>query len=121
MSPSPLYRPVHRELRERIVSGAYPPGGGLPSERRLIEDFKVSLITVRRALDELVLDGLIERRQGVGSFVRDQARDVVVGMSSFTTDVLSGRLRLVRVILKDALVPAAPDISQRSSHVSPMP
>ena len=45
--------------------------------------------------------------------MRDQARDVVVGMSSFTTDVLSGRLRLVRSILKDALVPAAPDIAER--------
>jgi GntR family transcriptional regulator len=118
VSPSPLYRTVHRELRERIVSGLYPPGGGVPSERRLIEEFKVSLITVRRALDELVLDGLIERRQGVGSFVRDKARDVVVGMSSFTTDVMSGRLRLVRSVLKDALAPCPADIADRL-HVQP--
>ncbi len=115
MSPAPLYRTVHRELRARIVSGVYAPGGSVPSERKLIEEFKVSLITVRRALDELVLDGLIERRQGVGSFVRERARDVVVGMSSFTTDVMSGRLRLVRSVLKDALVPVAADIAERLS------
>ncbi len=115
MSASPLYRTVHRELRQRIVSGIYPPGRSVPSERRLIEEFKVSLITVRRALDELVLDGLIVRRQGVGSFVRDRAREVLVGMSSFTTDVMTGRLRVVRSVLKDSLDPVPADIAERLS------
>jgi DNA-binding GntR family transcriptional regulator len=112
---SPLYRTVHQELRERIVNGQYAPGAILPSERRLIDEFGVSLITIRRAMDELVLDGLIERRQGVGSFVRDRARGVVVGMSSFTTDVLTGRLRLVRTLLEDAQVPASPEVARRLS------
>jgi GntR family transcriptional regulator len=113
VSSSPLYRSVHKELRDRIGGGRYPPGGLLPSERRLVDEFGVSLITIRRAMDELVLDGLVERRQGVGSFVRERGRDVVVGMSSFTTDVLTGRLRIVRTLLEDAQVPAPPDIAQR--------
>ena len=113
MSTSPLYRSVHTELRERIVDGRYAPGAVLPSERRLVEEFSVSLITIRRAMDELVLDGLVERRQGVGSFVRERARGVVVGMSSFTTDVLTGRLRLVRTLLEDTQVPAAPDVARK--------
>jgi len=113
VSPHPLYRTVHRELRQRIVTGRYGPGAVLPSERRLIDEFGVSLITIRRAMDELVLDGLIERRQGVGSFVREQARGVVVGMSSFTTDVLAGRLRLVRTLLEDRQVPAPAEVARR--------
>lgn len=115
MSTAPLYRTVHRELRQRIVTGRYGPGAILPSERRLIDEFGVSLITIRRAMDELVLDGLIERRQGVGSFVREQARGVVVGMSSFTTDVLAGRLRLVRTLLEDGQIPAPSEVALRLS------
>jgi GntR family transcriptional regulator len=111
----PLYRSVHQALRERIISHAYPPGAILPSERKLIDEFGVSLITVRRAMDELVLDGLIERRQGVGSFVREQARGVVVGMSSFTADVLSGRLRLIRTLLEDAQQPASAEVARKLS------
>ena len=107
----PLYRSVHDELRRRIVSGTYPAGAGLPSERKLIVEFGVSLITVRRAMDELVLDGLIERRQGVGSFVRHRARAVSVGMSSFTSDVRDGRLRLARTLLADTMVPAPPEVA----------
>ncbi len=115
MNAAPLYRSVHRELRERIVTGRYAPGAVLPSERRLIDEFHVSLITVRRAMDELVLDGLVERRQGVGSFVRDRARGVVVGMSSFTTDVETGRLRLVRTLLEDSPVSASAEVAGRLS------
>jgi GntR family transcriptional regulator len=109
----PLYQSVHRELRRRILSGAYAPGVCLPAERMLIAEFGVSLITVRRALDELVLDGLIERRQGVGTFVRERARNVGVDMSRFTADVLNGRLRLVRTLLDDSLAPAEPDVAER--------
>ncbi|MCX6031545.1 MAG: GntR family transcriptional regulator [Chloroflexi bacterium] len=110
MTP-PLYHTVYHELKRRIVSATYLPGGGLPSERRLGEEFGVSLITIRRALDELVLDGLIERRHGIGSFVRDQARNVGVGMSSFTSDVLAGRLRLVRTLLQDDTTSASPEVA----------
>ena len=110
---SPLYHTVHHQLKQRIESGTYPPGTRLPSERQLSGEFDVSLITVRRAMDELVLDGLIERRQGIGSFVRDQARNVVVGMSSFTADVVSGRLRLVRTLLLDDTVTASAEVAAR--------
>lgn len=110
---APLYHTIYHELKQRIVAATYPPGTGLPSERKLGEEFGVSLITIRRALDELVLDGLIERRQGIGSFVRDRARNVVVGMSSFTSDVVAGRLRLVRTLLQDDMIAASPEVATR--------
>jgi len=110
---TPLYRTVYDSLKARILAGGYPPGVALPSESRLVHDYGVSLITVRRALQELVLDGLIERRQGVGSFVREASRGVVVGLSSFDADVAEGRLRLARDLLADRELPAPAGVAER--------
>jgi DNA-binding GntR family transcriptional regulator len=105
---------LYNELRDRISSGVYPPGTALPSEARMREEFGVSLITIRRAIHELSLDGLVDSRQGIGSFVRECGRDsVVVSMSSFTSDVAAGRLRLIRTLMADELVPATSDVADK--------
>jgi GntR family transcriptional regulator, arabinose operon transcriptional repressor len=65
----PKYRQVYEALLRQIVSGRVPPGGRLPSEADLVQQFGASRITVARALRELQLAGLIERRAGSGSFV----------------------------------------------------
>ncbi|MCL5105614.1 MAG: GntR family transcriptional regulator [Armatimonadetes bacterium] len=110
----PLYRIIYQKLLDRIGSGEYTRGSALPSEPKLAEEFEVSLITVRRAIHELVLDGLVESRQGIGHFVRDAERNsVVVGMSSFTCDVAAGRLRLVRTLMEDNLIPIPRDVAER--------
>jgi GntR family transcriptional regulator len=59
-------------LHDEIARGALAPGDVLPTEQTLCDQFGVSRITVRRALADLADAGLIERRHGVGSFVRDQ-------------------------------------------------
>lgn len=64
----PLYHRVHQRLTEEIEQGALKPGDRLPSERSLCDELGVSRATVRRAVEELVADGLIEVR-GRGSFV----------------------------------------------------
>lgn len=63
---------VYLLLRDEIVSGRYPAGAALPGELKLAEHFAVSRVTIRRALDGLVADGLIERRAGSGTIVRAQ-------------------------------------------------
>ena len=68
----PLYHRVYREIAQEIESGALRPGDRLPSERWLCEELGVSRATVRRALEELVSDGMVETR-GRGSFVADGA------------------------------------------------
>ena len=65
----PLYQELQRALRKAIDSRLLAPDDALPSERDLAADFAVSRITVRKALDGLVADGLLVRRQGAG-FVR---------------------------------------------------
>jgi DNA-binding LacI/PurR family transcriptional regulator len=60
---------VLRVLRQRIADGHYPLEGRLPSERDLADEFKVSRVTVRKALEQLTSDGMISRRPGLGTLV----------------------------------------------------
>jgi GntR family transcriptional regulator len=59
-------------LRQEIKSGVRPQGSQLPSEREFENDLGVSRTVVRDALDELVLEGLVVKRKGYGTFVREQ-------------------------------------------------
>jgi len=63
------YQAIADELRSRIASGALAPGGLLPSEAELSRDFDASRVTIRRALESLRDDGLVDSRQGFGWFV----------------------------------------------------
>lgn len=65
----PLYRQVKRELQGLIESGRYAPGDTLPSETVIARTLGVSIGTLRRAVDELVHENLLVRRQGRGTFV----------------------------------------------------
>ena len=67
--PTPQYQQVKNHLRDGIVSGRWSPGDLMPSEAELVLQFGVSRMTVNRALRDLVEAGLVERVQGVGTFV----------------------------------------------------
>ncbi|HTQ15796.1 MAG TPA: GntR family transcriptional regulator [Mycobacterium sp.] len=67
----PLHRQLFLVLHDEIDRGVMAPGEALPTEQTLCDQFGVSRITVRRALADLAQQGYIERRQGVGSFVRE--------------------------------------------------
>ena len=66
----PLHHQVSTVVRDGIVNGRYQPGEAPPSEGELCQLHSVSRITVRRAMQSLAEEGLIERRQGRGTFVR---------------------------------------------------
>ena len=68
-SPVPLYHRVYVLLRERIINGIYRPGDKLPSEPALMHAFGVSRITIKRALNDLAAQGLLERSRGRGTTV----------------------------------------------------
>jgi GntR family transcriptional regulator, arabinose operon transcriptional repressor len=71
--PLPKYELIRQTLADAIISGQYPPGHRLPSESELVATFTASRPTVNRALRELQLAGIIERRAGSGSYVRADA------------------------------------------------
>jgi len=74
-APGALYQQIVDGLRREVSEGRLKPGDTLPSFRTLAEDLLVSLITVKRAYEELERAGIIYRRQGLGTFVADQGLD----------------------------------------------
>src|ERR1700689_2104430 len=83
----PLYQELQRALRQAIDSRILGPDDALPSERDLAVDFAVSRITVRKALDGLVADGLLVRRQGSGNFVSARVDKNFALLTSFSEDM----------------------------------
>ena len=69
----PLYHQVAGILRQRIEDGIYPVGGRLQAEDELAAEFEVSRATIRQAVGELVMEGLVVRRQGRGTYVEGRA------------------------------------------------
>lgn len=79
-----LYAQIANRLLEEIEAGHYEPSGRLPSEAQLGERFEVSRVTVRLALDKLVAEGHIVRRQGKGSYAAGkQVRHGLDSLRSF--------------------------------------
>ena len=66
---APLYQQIVDAIRREVASGRLPPGSSIPSFRALAGQLAVSLITVKRAYEELERDGIILRHQGLGTFV----------------------------------------------------
>lgn len=67
-SPLPLYHKVYLLLRQRIESGQFEANTQMPGENALAAEYRVSRLTIRRALETLDADGLVLRRQGRGTF-----------------------------------------------------
>jgi DNA-binding GntR family transcriptional regulator len=88
-----LYRSVSQVLRERIAAGIYEPGVRVPGVADLAREFGVSTITVRRAVRDLSLEGLLIGRQGLGLFVANERR-------------------IVRTLTADRIAPIEQDVRQ---------
>lgn len=97
-SSLPLYEQMMQHVRTAILSSQYVNGDRLPTESELCRQYGVSRITVRRAIAELVQEGLLERKQGKGTFVSYQKLDLHVmslgGFAGFT----KGRDSRVRIL-----------------------
>ena len=66
----PLYQRLHDELAARIADQHWRAGDAIPTETELVKQFEASIGTVRKAIDMLVAEGMLERFQGKGTFVR---------------------------------------------------
>ena len=100
----PLYRQLHELLRARIMAGEFDVGDPIPAESNLMDDYDVSRITVRAALDQLVREGLIDRHRGRGSFVKAQVPEMRSCLTSFTQQMLSlGREPTTELLRLEAL------------------
>jgi GntR family transcriptional regulator len=88
--PVPLYHQVYLHLVDALAHGAWKRGDQIPTERELAASFGCSLITIRRALDELSREGRLERTRGRGTFVAEPpiARNII-GPAGFADEIRS--------------------------------
>jgi GntR family transcriptional regulator len=88
LGPIPLHHQVYLDLKSALDGHEWSPGDRLPTERELAGRYGCSLITVRRALGELVREGRLERTRGRGTFVLPPRFDVdFAGTLSFTEEM----------------------------------
>jgi GntR family transcriptional regulator len=71
-SPDPIYEQISRQIKSQIISGELVEGAPLPSIRRLAQDLSISVITTKRAYEELEREGFIDSVGGKGTFVAAQ-------------------------------------------------
>lgn len=83
-APTPLYLQLASKLAEDIRAGKWHAGEALPPERQLCEKLQISRVTLRQAVDALVEQGLVIRRQGAGTFITSQIQHQLSGLTSFS-------------------------------------
>jgi GntR family transcriptional regulator len=110
----PLHEQISSWLRDEIEAGRFLPDTQLPSEHELCQRFDVSRVTVRRALQTLEADGLIYRRQGLGSFVCDRRMaQGLVRLTDFAQDLARAGLEATSRVLQRAQEPCPPPVAER--------
>lgn len=77
-SGAPIYEQIASQIRDQIISGALEPGQPLPSIRALARDLRISVITTKRAYDELDADGFLTTVAGKGCFVAEQNTQLIL-------------------------------------------
>jgi GntR family transcriptional regulator len=96
--PLPRYRQVKQRLAELLREGKWRHGQAIPSEPLLAQRFGVSIGTLRKAIDELVAENILEREQGRGTFVRSHTRDYMLNVFFQLVDA-DGRKELPQIEL----------------------
>lgn len=88
--PEPMYRQIESQLRDFILGGQLEPGTRLPSMRALARDLSCSVITTRRAYEELEGEGFIWTRQGMGTLVAEMPEEK---MAAHRREAVDGAFR----------------------------
>ena len=105
--PTPLYKQLSDLLRRQIEEGKIKPDHSIPSERSLCEKFRISRITVRQAISEMINQGMLYRKQGKGTFVaKRKINQGLVRFVNFSRTVLELGMKPSTKILRNDLLPA---------------
>jgi GntR family transcriptional regulator len=76
-SQDPIYEQIAKQIKEQIIRGGLAPGDALPSIRNLARELRISVITTKRAYEELEKDGFIETVGGKGSFISGENKELL--------------------------------------------
>ncbi len=106
---TPIYYRIEQDILEELHRGRLQAGDQLPSEADLAQKYRVSRITAKRALDELVTQGRAFRQQGRGTFVAEERIREISGLRSFSEDIRRRGLAPSSHVLKfEEIVPEPP-------------
>ncbi|MEJ2403643.1 MAG: phosphonate metabolism transcriptional regulator PhnF [Candidatus Thiodiazotropha sp.] len=108
-----IYSQISKLLKQEIASFMLA-GECLPSEQALAERFGVNRHTIRRAIDDLVHAGIVERRHGIGTFILDSPTDYLLGKGTRFTEAFeaTGRTASNRIV-KKLIIPARGGVANR--------
>lgn len=110
----PLYTQLQHTIKNDIINGVYKLGEKMPNETRLCVLYGVSRVTVRKALEELVKEKMLVRKQGKGTFVQyNKVNTTILSMSGFTQSVSKGNHTRTSYVLHKAIIPATGFIAER--------
>jgi GntR family transcriptional regulator len=113
-SPLPIYFQLEEGVKESIERGDLKPGDLIPSEREFSERFEISRMTVRQAINNLVSNGYLVRKQGRGTFVAQQKiEQKLKGLTSFSEDMRSRGMTPSTKLLEFRQVAAAKPIADK--------
>ena len=102
---SPLYLQLARRLAREVREGRYQADQALPSERSLSEQLDVSRVTARKAIDQLVEQGLVVRRRGSGNYIAPRIEQPLSNLSSFSEQLQQrGYMASSRWLRRDTVV-----------------
>ena len=109
----PLYRRLYQTIARRIADADWRPGDALPAELDLAKHYGVAPGTVRKAIDKLADDGLIERRHGSGTFIRRPNFDNMMVRFFLFRDPSGGIILPASHILSREIIPASALVAER--------
>jgi GntR family transcriptional regulator len=113
-SALPLHSQIHDLLRGNILSNKLRIDDPIPSERELAEDFKVSRMTVRQALNALRKEGLIYQKRGKGTFVSSRKFDVHSrNLNGFSDEMIRRGMKPISKILRLDRLAATPETLEK--------
>ena len=109
----PVYYQIGEHIREKINNNENPPNSMIPSEAELCEIYQVSRVTVRRAILDLVQEGLLTRGKVKGTFVSESyGMSTVNGVQSFTQELMGLNMRPSAKLLNCKIHKAEPYLRQ---------
>ena len=113
-SPTPFYTQIQDALLEQIRSGTLAPGVRIPSETKLADQFSVSRMTARKAIDGLVSRGLLFRQQGKGTFVAQHVVSYNLStLLSFSATMRALGYAVTTQVLNQEVIPATAAVAER--------
>ena len=103
----PLWSQVYEILKERIEQSQYPEGLNLPTELELMDEFALSRVTIRKAMDQLMNEGYIIRRRGSGTIVNPRRRNTSTTLQTTIIGEFSSRKDRKVISVSYEIPPAA--------------